>query len=214
MATISFLAGEAFAIQDLGGSGLGFYGPGSFGASVRVGEYPDNTYITDATGSIQGPKVDNIKYVHANSGELPGNDIRVLREIPNYLATLNIRFTHGTPVKTQNVQLRIFDRVNVNNPPSGVTCKVAQLVHPWNNQSPAGSGDLTWKTLGGSGGVINARTYDAPLSLLPSPGSGGFSPSGSNTLDTQHDHYLAISASPDSNGSKTQFGLFVSMEYL
>ncbi len=214
MATISFLAGEAFTIYDLGGSGLGFYGPGTFGSSVRVGEYQDNTYMTDATGAVEGPKVDNIKYVHPNSGEIGGGDVRVLRDIPNHLATLNIRFTHNTPIRTQNMQLRIFDRVNINNPASGVTCKVAQLIHPWNGATPLGSGDTTWKTLGGSGGLIAGRTYDAPLALLASPGSGGFSPSGINTLDTQHDNFVAISASPDSIGSKSDFGLYVSLEYL
>lgn len=214
MATITFMAGEAFAIQDLGGSGLGFYGPGGFGQSVRVGDFQDNTYITDSTGAIAGPKVDNIKYVHANSGQLPTNDTRVLREIPNYLATLNIRFSHTSPVRTQNAQFRIFDRVSINNPASGVTTKAAQLVHPWNTQTPAGSGDTTWKTLGGSGGTIGGVTYDPPLALVASPGLSGLSPNGANTSDISHDFYLALSASADSVGSKTLYSAYCSLEYL
>lgn len=214
MATISFLAGEGFAIQNLGGSGLGFYGPGSFGESVRVGEYQDNTWITDSTGAIEAAKTDNIKYVHPNSGELPGDDVRVLRDIPNYLSTLNIRFTHTSAVKVQNVKVRIFDRNDIDRPASGVTCKVAEVIHPWNTTSPAGSGGTTWSTLGGSGGTFNSITYDNPLSLANSPGMSGLSPNGSDTTDTQHDHYLLISASPDSIGSKTQFGLLCSYEYV
>jgi hypothetical protein len=165
MAVITFLAGELTTIFDLAGSGLGFYGAGGFGASVQVGQYQDNTYITDPTGAINGPKADNIKYVHANSGELPVGDVRVLRDIPNERATLNIRFSHTSQVKTQNIQVRIFDRTNIDAPATGVTTKVAQLIHPWNTQSPAGSGDTAWSTLGGSGGTINGRTYDAPLTL-------------------------------------------------
>lgn len=214
MAQINFLAGEMTTIFDLAGSGLGFYGAGGFGASVQVGQYQDNTYITDPTGAINGPKADNVKYSASNSGELPVGDVRVLRDIPNERATLNIRFSHTAAVKTQNIQVRIFDRNNIDAPASGVTTKVAQLIHPWNTQAPTGSGDTVWSTLGGSGGVINGRTYDPPLSLLNSPGSGGWAPSGINTVDYQHDWYLAISASPDSIGSKTQYGLYISLEYL
>lgn len=213
MATISFLAGENFALQDLGGSGLGFYGPGTFGAAIKVGEYQDNTYITDSTGATQGPKVDNVKWAHANSGELAGNDVRNLLGIPNYLATLNMRFTHSTAVKTQNAQLRIFDRVSTDRPASGVTCRVAELVHPWTNASPNGSGSTSWKMPGGSGGLISGRTYDLPMTFAASPGTSGLSPSGANTTDTQHDWYAAITVSPDSYGSKTDFGLYFSLEY-
>lgn len=214
MAQINFYAGETTTVFDLAGSGLGFYGTGGFGASVQVGQYQDNTYITDSTGAINGPKADNIKWVASNSGELPVGDVRVLRDIPNERASLQIRFSHTTPVKTQNAVARIFDRNSIDAPASGVTSKVAELVHPWNTQSPAGSGNTVWSTLGGSGGVINGRTYDSPLTLTNSPGSGGWSPSGINTIDYFHDWYLAISASPDSIGSKSQFGLWVSLEYL
>jgi hypothetical protein len=214
MAAISFLAGLVNNIGDIAGSGLGFYGPGGFGTSVETGEYQDNTYVTDSTGASNGPKAQNVKYVHPLSGMVPTADTRLLREIPNQLATLNIRFTHTSAVKTQNVKLRIFDRVNIDAPASGVTCKVAQLIHPWNTQTPAGSGATSWSTPGGSGGIINGFTYDAPVSLVSSPGTSGWSPSGTNTADTQHDWYVAISASADTIGSKTQFGLYVSLEYL
>jgi hypothetical protein len=214
MAQINFLSGFQFTINDLAGSGLGFYGAGGFGQSVQVGQYQDNTYITDSTGAINGPKVNNVKYVHANSGMIPTNDTRVLRDIPNYLSTLNIRFTHTSAVQTQQAKLIIFDRTNINNPASGVTTKVAQIVHPWNTQSPAGSGQTSWSSPGGSGGTFGARTYDPPVSLVSSPGTSGYSPSGAATYDTQHDWYVALSASPDSIGSKVQYGLYASLEYL
>lgn len=216
MALISFFAGagEINQIFDLAGSGLGFYGAGGFGASVQVGQFQDNTYITDPTGAIAGPKADNVKWVHSLSGMIPTNDIRVLREIPNQRASLNIRFTHTSAVKTQNIVVRIFDRNNIDAPASGVTTMVAELVHPWATQTPEGSGSVQWQHLGGSGGTIGGVTYDAPIQLLNSPGSGGNSPSGVNTVDIQHDWYLGVSASPDSIGSKSQYGLYISLEYL
>jgi hypothetical protein len=125
--------------------------------------------------------------------------------IPNWQSTLNIRFTNSTPVKTQNVQLRIYDRVNPDNPPTGVTTAVAEIVHPNITQGPGGSGSPTWQFPTGSGSV---------MSLTSSPGTSGLRPAGANTSDTQHDWYVALSASPNSIGSKTQYGLYVSLEYL
>lgn len=214
MAQINFLAGQNTTIFDLAGSGLGFYGAGGFGASVQVGQFQDNTYITDPTGAINGPKADNVKWVDQASGQIPVGDTRLLQQIPNQLATLNIRFSNANPVKTQNIQVRIFDRNNIDAPASGVTTKVAELVHPWITQTPNGSGSTQWYNLGGSGGVINGRTYDPPLQLTNSPGSGGWSPNGPATVDYQHDWALCISGSPDSIGSKTQYALYISLEYL
>lgn len=211
MALISFLAGEGYNINDLSGSGLGFYGYGGPGTSVQVGQYQDNTYITNATGTAANPiKVDNIKWVDNASGQIPGGEIRALRGIPNYLATLNIRFTHTSAVKTQNAQLRIFDRANIDNPAVGVVTKVAVLVHPWDTATPLGSGSLTWATPGGSGSIVNFGDFPAAIS----PGASGLSPNGVNTVDTQHDWYIALSAMPDSIGSKSQYGLYVSLEFL
>lgn len=206
MAAISFYAGEGFNIQNLAGSGLGFYGPGGFGYSVQVGAYQDNTYITNSDGTAQGPQCDNIKYLNDGSGIVNTASSGIpLTAIPNYQSTLNVRFTHNVPVKTQNVKLRIYDRTNINNDPSGVTCKVAEIIHPDTTQTNNGSGDTTWTTVHGSSVILD---------LIASPGTSGLRPNGANTTDTRHDWYCAISASPDSIGSKTQFGLYIELEYL
>lgn len=101
--------------------------------------------------------------------------------------------------------MRIYDRSNINNDPSGVTCRCAEIIHPDTTQTANGSGDTSWINVHGSG---------VTLSLVSSPGQSGYSPNGSNTNDMTHDWYVAISPSPDSVGSKTQFGLYVSLEYL
>lgn len=213
MANISFYAGQV-AIANLNGSGLGFYGS-SFGASVAVASYQDKTYITNSTGSIQGAEVWNTKYVHPNSGNLAGTVVS-LSGIPNYQASLRVNFNHSSAVKTQNAEFRIYDRSGINNPASGVTCKVAEIIHPNVAQDITGSGDGTWigeslnpqtgtQTVGGSGVVV---------SLIASPGTSGLRPNGANTTDVNHDWYLCISASPDSIGSKTLFGGYISLEYL
>lgn len=204
MASIKFYA-DNYAVQALNGSGLGFFG-GTFGTSVDVGSYQDATFITNGNGTDEGPQVNNIKWLSAGSGEINGASSGVpLTAIPNYLATLNIRFTHGSAVKTQNAKLRIFDRTAIDNAASGVTCKVAEIIHVTDTQTDTGSGDSTWHTPAGSSDVVD---------LVASPGESGHSPNGSDTTDTRHDWYTAISASPDSIGSKTDFGLYVELEYL
>ena len=207
MASIDFYA-DQFAVQNLSGSGLGFYG-GSFGASVNVGEYQTTTFITNGNGTTQGPQVNNVKYVNSMSGVLGSATSGILlTSMPNYLATLNIRFTHSSAVQVQNAKLRIYDRSNINNAASGVTTKVAELIHLGETQTNVGSGDTQWVTPVGSSVIMD---------LAPSPGlSGTLAGNGSNSTatGTRHDWYVAISASPDSVGSKTLYGLFTSLEYL
>jgi len=206
MALISFLAGENFTINNLSGSGIGFYGDGGFGASVNVGQYQGRSFITNGNGTAQGPEIDNVKFLNSASGILgqTGSGI-ALTAMPNYQATLNIRFTDASSVQTQNVSMRIFDRVDINNPASGVTTKVAEIIHPGTTQANDGSGDVAWHTPAGSSVTVD---------FISSPGVSGLRPNGPNTTDTVHDWYSAISASPDSVGSKTQYGLYFTLEYL
>lgn len=206
MATISFLAGENFTIADLSGSGLGFYGSDGFGASVAVSEFQGRTFITNSAGTSQGPEVDTIKFLNSQSGIVgqAGTGIHI-NYIPNYQATLNIRFTHSTAVQTQNIEVRAYDRVSINNNPSGVTFYVFEAAHPNNSQASAGSGDTLWTQIYGSGSTLTLNNSPG-ISGLYNNGAGGWS-------DVQHDWYLGASASPDSIGSKL-FALYVSLEYL
>ena len=237
MATLSFFAGEGSNISNLSGSGLGFYGS-TFGNSVSVGSYQDTTFVTNGDGSAQGVSADNVKFLDDASGiissALAGTGLKF---IPNVKASLNVRFTNSTAVKTQNARLRIFDRVSSDFSASGVTTKLAELIHTSDLLTVEGSGDEFWwgsqlhdgtdvqgsfqgspnpdirlpinsYTVGGSGIVV-------PLS--DSPGASGNSSNngtGSTVTSTQHDWYVAISASPDSIGEKTRYGLYISLEYL
>jgi hypothetical protein len=204
-AAVNFFADD-YHIQNLNGSGLGFYGS-NFGYSVGVGEYQDTTFITDGTGSVEGQQLNNIKWAHPASGSINGASEVNLNQIPNYLATLNIRFTNDTAVQIDTCRLYIYDRTNKDNPASGVTTKVAEIIHPDIVQNANGSGDTTWITNPGSGTI---------MTLAQSPGmSGMYAGGGASSVrpDTQHDLYLAISQSPDSIGSKTLNGLYFSVSY-
>ena len=206
MAEITFWAGEGYQVGTAQSSGLGFYGA-SFGASVQVGVYQSTTFITDGNGLVQGPQADNVKWVHASSGEIAGGVTLHLLEIPNDKATCNIRFTDSASVRVQNVEARIYNRENINSGAQNVIVKAAEIIHPNPVNGPTGSGDHTWITPQGSATTVP---------LAQSPGiSGQFAGSGitSQRPDTRHDWYLALSASPVTIGSKL-FALYVSLEYL
>lgn len=204
MATFTFHS----AGNDIGSSGVGFFGNAGFGSSVSVGAYQDSTYITNSNGTIAGASLNNIKYSHPNSGIVNGIGSPSglnLQAITNSQASLNVRFSHTSAVATQNVKLRIYDRANINNAASGVTTKVAEIIHPTTTNALDGSGSSSWQTPAGSGTVMD---------LVSSPGMSGLRPNGSGTIADRHDWYLALSASPDSIGSKTQYAMWVELEYL
>lgn len=213
MAAIDFYvntAGFNYDI-DVSGSGLGFFGDLGYGQSVQVGKYQGSTFVTNGEGSTKGPQANNVKFANAGSGIVGAASSGVgLKAIPNYQSTVNMRFTHTSAVKVQNCELRIFDRTSINRAASGVTTKVAEIIHPDVLLTTTGSGDEQWVTPRGSGVVVN---------FANSPGSSGlFAGNGTSVIstrtDTRHDWYAAISASPDSIGDKTNYGMHFALEYI
>lgn len=213
MAQIFFL--DSANGTDFSASGIGFYGA-SFGASVLVGNYQTTTFVTDSNGVINIEQMQNVTFLNPGSGIVGSSTSGIaVTCIPNFQAGTNVRFTNSSAVQTQNVQLIIYDRANINNCASGVLVKVYEAVHPAIAQTNTGSGASSWAgttvnpqngqlTVGGSGLIVN---------LTASPGTSGFRPNGAGTKDIQHDWYVALSASPSVVGSQL-FGLYISLQYL
>lgn len=201
---ISFFCSSNF-VNNLSGSGLGMYGDLGFNSAVNVSSWQGRTFISDSAGVNQGPEANNIKFLNNGSGILgqTGSGIGI-RAIPNFQATLNMRFTNDTNCKVQNSYIQAYDRVSVLNPPSGLTFAAANLIHPDTNQINNGSGDPIWRFPAGSSIMSLGATF--------SPGSSGLSPNGPNTSDNRHDFYIALSASPSSVGSKS-WAILASVEY-
>lgn len=191
---------------DLNGSGLGFYGS-TFGSSVAVGSYQDKTFVTNATGIIEGSVARNVKWTHANSGE--ANTVSLnLQKIPNFESTLNVRFTNDTAVKATNVELRIYDGTDITAAASGLLPQVAEIIHVSTSQAVTGSGDSAW--IQPSGDTVKVTMADSPGM------SGLFAENGTGSTEStvRHDWYCSLSASPTSIGSKTNFGLYFALEYI
>lgn len=213
MAALNFYVtnGVTTPINNLSSSGLGFFGS-TFGNSVAVGAFQQTTFVTNAAGTTQGMQAANVKFSAPSSGIVGSSTTGIpLTAIPNYQSTLNIRFTHDVNVQTQNALIKIYDRVNTNNAASGVTTKLAEIIHTDQTQVNNGSGDTSWIHFSGVA-AAGGQTF----SLAPSPGPTGlWAGNGSNSTyqATQHDWYVAISCSPDSISSKL-FAMLVSLEYL
>lgn len=225
------------------GSGLGFFG-GGFGISVPVNDYQNTTFVTNANGTASGVRCSNLKYndtvAFPNSGvQIQSNTtVTGTSGIPNIAAPLNIRFEHDEAVRVQNCKLRIFDRSDIANHASGVTTQVYEVRHPNAVEGvdfDNGIGPLKHRGVVGEHGWVQFADGFSMTDMVLTPGPG---PSGLNTSadeiiaatgggytnwiaqsgeacrSLRHDWYVGLSASPDSIGSKTDFGLYFTLEYL
>ena len=219
------------------GSGLGFYGS-SHGISVPVGSQQLSTFVTNAIGTTQGTQLNNTAMdtsgTLSTSGtvKINNSDPILLDKLPNFLCPLNLRFTHSTPVRVQNCKLRIFDRNNIANPASGVTTYVYEARHPSQNQTVTSLSFRANKDTTVSNGFrwteFNPLLAQLDMPLTSSPGISGLntdttdtnpdlgysSQSGISHISLRHDWYVALSSEPESIGSKTDYGLYFTVEYL
>lgn len=218
-------------INHSAGSGIGFYGS-NFGVSVPIGTRQSTTFVTNSLGANQGSQLNNTTM--STSGDnstigtvsINGASAINLDRLPNYLCPLNIRFTHTEPVRVQNCKLRIFDRNDITKHASGVVTYVYEARHPSSLQ--------TLSNLSHRGRTANSwyefDSLDA-MTDMPFTASPGVSGTNTNTQDTnnnlgyttqngslhsasRHDWYAALSSEPVTVGSKTQYGLYFSVEYL
>lgn len=236
MASIEFRANilgnpTSSLIAHSAGSGIGFYGAG-FGVSVPIGSQQSTTFITNASGTVQGAQLNNTSMSSIGTPSVAGsvsvnsNASIANSGLPNYLCPLNIRFTHTESVAVQNCKLRIFDRNNIDNPASGVVTYVYEARHPstlqtvrglshrgitnhaWLEYEPADEMvDMSFTNSPGVSG-LNTNSSDVNTAL------GYVTQEGAAHRSTQHDWYVALSSEPESIGSKTQYGLYFSLEYL
>ncbi len=227
-------------IDHTNSSGVGFFG-GGFGVSVPVGSFQDSSYVTNGDGTASGVKLNNTKFLAISGVEHNGASVTDnLSGIPNFYAPLNIRFTHDEDVAVKNCKLRIFDRNDIENHAVGVTTKVYELRHPHpieKHDVVNSSGSLNYRAYADAEG-FRWHEYDPEdamfdTSFTASPGMSGLNtnagePMAATAADGfrnyltkegaahragRHDWYVALSASPDSIGSKTSYGLYFTLEY-
>ena len=242
MADIKFYANvdtaPSLIRHDLG-SGLGFYGA-AYGVSVPIGQTQDTTFVTNSNGTATDQYgVNNTKRVSSTQVEKSIGTVSAMdvKYMPNYHCPLRISFSHTEAVAVQNCKLRIFDRYDIGDNASGVTTYVYESRHPHLTDDATsrqldqrGDSENAWIEFDGIAGTPSDMNFTA------SPGLSGWnsnsndagavkaashwnddshqSTEGITHRSLQHDWYCALSAEPESIGSKTYYGLYFTLEYL
>jgi len=210
MPILELYAGEDTLVPTT--SGLGFFGDVGFDSAIAIGNYNGHTFVTNASGVVEGFECNNNKYdgisgvIHAQQGSLS------LVNLPNELATINIRFTHGVSVFAQQARLYVFDGsftgivANKTIPASNLTFQVAEIRHRSRLQTIASTySDTVWSDVSASGSNF--------IAVVNSPGLNGIREAGFEELSTQHDWYIAMACTPTQLGDKL-FGMTFELEYL
>lgn len=211
MATLNLYAGEDTLVPTA--SGLGFFGAIGFDSSLSIGTYNGRTFVTNASGTVQGFECNNNKYessTEVTHGQT-GSGITLTR-LPNELATANIRFTHGSSIFCQFVKVYIYDGTTIGGaanktaPAENLTFQMAEIRHRDNLQATVSAySDATWTDVSASGSNW--------VTMVNSPGTKGQREGGFEVLSTRHDWYVALSCTPTELGNK-QFAVTVELEYL
>jgi hypothetical protein len=173
---------------------LGFFGS-NFGFSIRVGEYNNTNYVTNDNGTTNYGQCPNLRYYNTSgayvSSELTPTE---LLNVDQTEATLRIRLTTDSAVRTQNTSFRAFDRISINNNPSGVTVYAAEIRK--HSVSIRGSGDTNWTQIYGSGSTLSLDSR-----IL-------------ETASTTQNFYVGLTVSPTSIGEKTNLGFYFETEFI
>jgi hypothetical protein len=187
---------------ELTNKSLGFFGSQGSGDTVAIGDWQGSTYVVD--GEVPYAQCANITYLNSMSGLVDGEVPLPLTSIPNYQASLNIRFAQPSATSILGAQCNFYDGVTTTEAPLGWNIRAAEIIHSGLIQDNMGFGDTTWH-IASTGEHIN---------LLNNPGPSGRNFDGFiSESQPWHDWYLAISVSPDQVGSK-HAGLNVYLEYL
>jgi len=236
--------GDPTLIHHGEGSGLGFYGGGfGISVPVgQFQDTTFVTNTNGTTEGVRGnnTKYMSMSGVSFNGAD-PATGTS---GIPNYYAPLRIRFNHSEAVSVQNCKLRIFDRNDISNHASGVTTQVYEVRHPYPVADVgAGMWGLTLRGTDDVGQGHAWQEFDPTLApvapqdmvLTSSPGVSGLNTESTDPASTfgpdgetynwltndgtphkslEHDWYIALSASPQGIGSKTDYGLYMTLEYL
>ena len=187
------------------GEALGFFGSEGFGDPLSLNEFNGRTFVTTSSGSPAYEECDNCRRNSSSTVIVGQTGTGIdLPDLPNYLATINLRFTHPQSVLVQNVKLIAFDGNDVTNAPTGLNVYGAEIIHTSRLQTATGTGDTVWTKMEGSGQQLN---------LVDSPGTSGIGPLGPATISTRHDWYVALSVAPTTPGDKT-FGFRANLEFI
>ena len=198
---------EIFNLEDVAAettvpNRLGFFGAaGAPNSPIIVGQYNVRAHVTDYLGNDYGQLI-GATFTGSSSISMSGEPwLLTFADIPVISGTVLARFTepNGTNVETQNCVLRAVD-LDANHIAQDVTASTvtnATIYAAELANSEGNSNDSAWTQLsdgagGGSDLTLSAQTVEAVV----------------------HDFHILVSLSPGQAGRKTDFALYVQLEFL
>lgn len=172
-----------------------FAGSGGISTPITVGSWQDETHLgsgdpgTDQCGTNHVP---NVKYVSGTQFD-GGGGTESLNDT-NLVATectMRIEFTDASSVATSNARFYSFDGSTETNEAVGVEAYAFEQ----------GVGASSWTQINDDSGNIGGDNSGERLALSD------------QSAGTEHYFYVAVSARPESVGSKTQFDFGIALTY-
>jgi len=180
---------------DISTNTIVFSGTGGIATPITVGTWNSETHIgsgdpgTDQCGANH---CKSVKYVSSTQYD-SGSGTETLNDT-NLVATectLRVAFTDGSSVATSNARFYAFDGTTETNEAVGIECYAFER----------GVSATAWTLINDDSGNTGGDNSGERLSLSDQ-GAG-----------TEHFFYVALSARPESVGSKTQFDFGVALTY-
>jgi len=181
--------------EDVSTNTIVFSGSGGIATPITVGNWQDETHIgTDDPGADQcgSNHVPNVKYISDTQCDIGGGTITM--NDTNVVATevtLRVYFYDASSVSTSNARFYTFDGTTETSEAVGIEA------YAWER----GVGTSTWTLVNDDSGNTGGDNSGERLSLSDQ-GAG-----------TEHWFYIAVSARPESVGSKTQFDFGIALTY-
>lgn len=183
------------AWMDVSTNTIVFSGSGGLDTPITVGNWQDETHLgsgdpgTDQCGTNHVP---NVKYVSGTQFDGGGgteslNDTNLVQTE----CTLRIEFTDASSVATSNGRFYAFDGSTETNEAVGIEAYAFEQ----------GVGATSWTQINDDSGNIGGDNSGERLDLSD------------QSAGTEHYFYIAISARPESVGSKTQFDFGIALTY-
>lgn len=183
------------AWMGVGANTIVFSGSGGLDTAITVGNWQDETHLGDGdpgTDQCGTNHVPNVKYVSGTQFDSGGgtealNDTNLVQTE----CTLRVKFTDASSVATSNGRFYAFDGSTETNEALGVEAYAFEQ----------GVGATSWTQINDDSGDIGGDNSGERLALSD------------QSAGTEHYFYIAVSARPESVGSKTQFDFGVALTY-
>lgn len=182
--------------KDVGANTIVFAGSGGLSTPITVGTWQSETHLgsgdpgTDQCGTNHAR---NVKYISGTQFALDAGGTETLNDtnLIQTECTMRVKFTDASSVATSNARFYAFDGSTTTAEAVGIEAYAFEQ----------GVGATAWTQLNDDSGDIGGDNSGERLSLS------------NQSAGTEHYFYIAVSARPETVGSKTQFDFGIALTY-